>query len=63
MAKLKLINSITIETYYGFKDFTLLYGDVCEQVADLLIISAHAGKGEPSGGVIHSLKQRYRLFD
>lgn len=26
MVKLKLINSMTIETYYGFKDFTRNFG-------------------------------------
>jgi len=54
---------LTVETYYGFKDFELLQGDICEQPADLLVVSSHAGKGAPSGTVIQALNTRYGKID
>ena len=65
MFDLETINSLSLETYYGFKDFTLLHGDISEQPADLMVFSTHAGKGKPSGGVISALKRKYGdgIFD
>jgi len=56
---LETINSLSFETYYGFKDFTLMYGDISEQPAELIVFSTHAGKGKPSGAVISALHQKF----
>ena len=55
----EIINSLSIETYYGFRDFTLIYGDIAEQPAELIVFSTHAGKGRPSGSVISALERKF----
>jgi hypothetical protein len=63
MLNIRMVNSLAVETFYGFKDFYLMCGDICDQPADLLVFSTHTGKSLPTGGVLTALRNKYGWLD
>jgi hypothetical protein len=59
MCAVSTINSLTVETPEGYKDFALLCGDATYVQADLLVFSSHAGVGEIQGRVYNALRARF----
>lgn len=57
------INTLSIETPHGYREFQLVHGDVSDQPADLMIFSTHAGHGRPTGRVLRALESRYGSLD
>lgn len=53
------INRLFIDTPFGDRGFCLIHGDLCDEVADLLIFSAHAGNGPPGGAVLRALQAHF----
>jgi hypothetical protein len=58
----RLINSVSVETPYGFRTFNLHHGDICSYRDDLLVVSGHADPGSyPAGAVIDALSNRFGI--
>lgn len=57
--KNRILNTIASETPHGYREFRLVHGDICAEVADLLIVSANSGRGWPTGAVLIALQRRY----
>ncbi len=56
----ELINTVSVETHYGFRDVNLYYGDITTATDEVLVLSSHANARIPlAGQVIDRLKEKY----
>ena len=55
----KRINTVFVTTGHGDRSFSLVHGDLADEAADLVVFSAHAGRGRPAGQVLDALEQRH----
>jgi hypothetical protein len=46
------VNTLSVETPDGYRDFHLVHGDLSAQKADLLVFFANAGTERPVGRVL-----------
>ncbi|CRI67826.1 hypothetical protein THIOKS1850026 [Thiocapsa sp. KS1] len=56
---MNILNTLSIETPHGYREFRLVHGDLAEEMADLVIFSAHAGSGRPLGTALYALEYRH----
>jgi len=59
MSTLEVVNSLTVETMDGFKDFILMRGDISQIDTELLIFSSHAAGQEIHGAVSASIRSKF----
>jgi len=58
----KLIDTVTVETLFGARRFSLFQGDVCEADAELLALSTQADIGkEPRGLVVDAFEEHFGI--
>ncbi len=54
-----LVNTLSIESSYGFRRINLYHGDLCAFLDDVLVVSSHAHPSfPPDGSVIRALRSR-----
>jgi len=55
-------NSVSVESPYGLRSFTLVLGDITEAAAAVLVVPTHANVGFPlDGKVLQAAADRFRL--
>jgi O-acetyl-ADP-ribose deacetylase (regulator of RNase III) len=63
MVRSQLLNSMSVETPYGFRTFNLHHGNICNSQDNLLVVSSHANPLlSPGGSVIEAITQRYGML-